>query len=108
MIRLRYLLERGCAHPVFGPILLAVLVLMLAMLFFHVAEDGHGTATDFGAVCIALAAFLGSLVLEGLAGNRRGSHFATGTGRGPPRLSDVRLPRFVTVSRRPQSLPLRR
>jgi hypothetical protein len=108
VIRLRYLLERGCAHPVFGPILLVVLVLMLAMLFLHFAEDGHGTATDFGAVCIALAAFLGSLVLERFAGDRRGSHFGAQAGRGPPRLSDVRLPRFATASGRPQSLPLRR
>ena len=61
MIRLRCLFERGCAHPVLGPILLLVLVLMLALLFLHFAEDGHG-AESFGALCVALAAILGSLV----------------------------------------------
>jgi peptidoglycan/LPS O-acetylase OafA/YrhL len=109
VIRLRSLIERGCTHPVLGPILLVVLVLMLAMLFLHLADDGHGAASDFGAVCVALAAFLGSLVLKPFVGDRRESTISTRVDRGPPSLGVARIrPRFALVSTSSLSLPLRR
>lgn len=109
VIRLRSLLERGCTHPVLGPILLVLLVLMLAMLFLHFAEDGHGVES-FGALCVALAVFLGSLALEplGRLGHRPVS--SSRTDRGPPAPHCVRRPRLLAGPDPPLalSLPLRR
>ena len=49
MIRLRSLLERGLRHPVLGPVLLLALVIILAMVFLHFAEDSH--EASFGTAC---------------------------------------------------------
>ena len=63
MIELRRKLERARAHPVLGPLVLIVLVLVLAMVFMHGVHDSHEVATDFGAVCIALATAFTFVVL---------------------------------------------
>ena len=107
MIRLRCLIERGCAHPVLGPILLLVLLLMLAFLFLHFAEDGHG-AESFGGLCVALAAIIGSLVVVPSA-RPSGKPASSGrTDRGPPTLIFASRLQTASGPDPPLSLPLRR
>ena len=60
------MLERGRAHPILGPLLLIALVLMLALLVLHGMEDGLDAATEVEAFCLAIAMFLGLLLLERL------------------------------------------
>ncbi|GIU94218.1 MAG: hypothetical protein KatS3mg012_0675 [Gaiellaceae bacterium] len=107
VIRLRCMLERGRAHPVLGPILLIVLVLLLAIVFLHVAQEGNA-ATEVGAMCLALATVLALPLLERL--HRRTSEplVAVRGDRGPPQVSDVPIPRPVVVAVPARTLPLRR
>ena len=64
VIKLRRTLERGRAHPVLGPIVLILLVLLLAMVFLHTAIDGHDSATETGMLCIAILTVLGAVILD--------------------------------------------
>lgn len=64
MIRLRSILERGCTHPILGPLVLVFLVLLLAMVFLHAAEEGLHAAMEAGAVCFVFAAFLVLVLLD--------------------------------------------
>ncbi len=107
MIRLRSLLERGLTHPLLGPILLIVLVIVLTMVFFHFVEDSH-EATSFGSACLALAAFLGSILLMPIVRTYRETSTTAQSNRGPPTVSFSRRPRFVSAHDPPLLLPLRR
>ena len=107
MIRLRSLLERGLTHPVLGPVLLIVLVIVLAMVFFHFVEDSH-EATSFGSACLALAAFLGSILLTPIVRTCREASTSVRSNRGPPTVSFSRRPRLLSAHDPPLILPLRR
>ena len=107
MIRLRSSIERGLGHPVLGPVLLILLVLMLAMIFLHFAEDSHAVS-GFGAACLALAVFFGSFILAPLVGSRGGVIVSPRSGRGPPALTGWRRQGVVSAHDPPLSIPLRR
>lgn len=104
MIRLRRMLERGRAHPVLGPILLIVLVLLLAFVFLHLAQD----ATEVGAMCLALATVVGLLLIERLHRRMSEPLVAVRGDRGPPAVSDARMLQPAVVAVHSRSLPLRR
>lgn len=105
MIRLRHGLERGRAHPILGPLLVIVIVLLLAMVFLHVAHEGMDAATALGEICLGLASALGLVLPYGSpssAGTKRSS--GRGTAARPKRRSDLsvdssREPRFLSSSR---------
>jgi hypothetical protein len=107
MIRLRSLLERGLTHPVLGPVLLVALVIVLAMVFLHFVEDSH-EATSFGSACLALAAFLGSMLLTPIVRTFRVASTSVRSDRGPPALKLSRRPASVSAHDPPLILPLRR
>lgn len=107
MIRLRQSLERGRRHPLLGPILLLLLVLVLALTFLHVAQDGHEAAADLGAACLALVSFLGVLVAQRLRRSADGPRPALRAVRAPP-LPGSRLRLAAVVPAASLSLPLRR
>lgn len=98
--------ERGRAHPLLGPILLVVLVLLLAIVFLHVAHDGN--ATEVGAMCLALATIVGLPLLERLYKRLSEPAVAVRGDRGPPWPSAATMPRPVAVATSSRSLPLRR
>jgi len=100
------MLERGRAHPLLGPILLVVLVLLLAVVFLHVAQDGN--ATEVGAMCLALATFVVLPLLERLNKRLSQPSVAARGDRGPPWLSPPPTPRPPAVASVSRSLPLRR
>lgn len=108
MIRLRRLLERGRAHPVLGPLVVIVLVLVLAMVFVHAAHDGHETVADLGAICVGLVTFLGVVLLERLRRCAPAPVIAVRGDRGPPRRVDARRARRAAFAVVPLHLPLRR
>lgn len=85
MIRLRSTFERGRAHPLLGPLLLVVLVLLLAMVFLHIVQEGVEVAAEFGAACIAIATILGLLLGERIPIGVAAEPNASRTDRGPPR-----------------------
>ena len=102
------MLERGCAHPIFGPVLLIVLVLLLAMVFVHTAHDGLGGVTEVGAFCFALASVFWVLVLDGFVRRPPEVRVGTPVERGPPASrAEARLVR-PRITLAPLSLPLRR
>ena len=98
--------ERGRAHPILGPVVLVVLVLLLAMVFLHVADDGN--ATEVGAMCLALATIVGLPLLERLHKRLSEPVVAARGDRGPPCLSHAYTPRPTAVVALSRSLPLRR
>ncbi len=84
MIRLRSMFERGRAHPILGPVLLIVLVLLLAMVFLHVVQEGVEAAMELGAMCIAIATVLGLLLTHRTLLRRVPELIGTSDSRGPP------------------------
>ena len=102
------MLERGRAHPILGPILLVVLVLLLAMVFVHAAHDGLDAATEVGAMCLALASFFWVAVLERLLRRPQEAHAWTPDARGPPAVSGATHLVPVRIAATPSSIPLRR
>ena len=101
------MLERGRAHPILGPVLLVVLVLLLAMVFLHAAHDGMDAASELGAICFAIAGFLGLAVLDRLLRRPPGLHPWTPGDRGPPPVPGTPhlVPRRIAAT--PYSIPLR-
>lgn len=101
------MLERGRAHPVLGPILLIVLVLLLSLVFLHVAQDGNA-ATGIGAICLAFATILGLPLLERGRGRLSEPLVSIRGDRGPPSVSEWHMPRPAAIAAPSRSLPLRR
>jgi hypothetical protein len=84
VIRLRHILERGRRHPILGPIVLVLLVLLLAMVFMHAAHDEHGTAVEAGFFCLAIVTMLGPVAVWIARGVRRSIEVSVHRYRGPP------------------------
>jgi len=108
VIELRRKLERTRAHPILGPIVLILFVLMLAMMFVHAAHDNHDMGTEVGAICLGIATFLGLLVLERLGGYAPKPLIAVRGDRGPPGAAELAVARPASLTALPLSLPLRR
>jgi hypothetical protein len=101
------MLERGRAHPILGPVLLVVLVLLLAMVFVHAAHDGMDAATEVGAICFALASFFALALLDPLRRLQEGARVRTPGQRAPPTAPGAPLvPARIAAA--PSSIPLRR
>ena len=107
MIRLRRLLERGRRHPLLGPIVLILLVLLLAMVCFHATQDGWDGAAEFGAACIAITTVLGAVVCQRLRWQAPLLYLTGWFERGPPHTRDGLL-RPVRAGSLELALPLRR
>ena len=99
--------ERGRAHPILGPILLVVLVLLLAMLFVHAAHEGMDVATEVGTICFALASFFALAALDRLRRHHEEARLWTPGKRAPPMASGVPLV-LASIASAPLSMPLRR
>jgi hypothetical protein len=108
VIRLRSILERGRAHPVLGPILLVLLVLLLAFVFLHIVQEGVENATELGAMCVAIATVLGLLVSARTSVRRQPELMKTSDDRGPPRGRRLCLPTPAWAPPLAASTPLRR
>ena len=108
MIQLRRTLERGRAHPILGPILLVLLVLLLAMTFLHAAHDNEHIALDAGAICLGIATFLGLLVLQRPRSHAPTAVIAVRGDRGPPVATRLRVARPGAAAALPLFLRLRR
>ena len=76
--------ECGRAHPVLGPILLVVLVVLLAVLFLHAAHEGIDVAAGVGEICAAVASSLWLLAITRLRLFRPQEPRAARRDRGPP------------------------
>ena len=107
VIRLRRMLERGRAHPVLGPILLIALAVLLSLVLLHVVLDGSAAA-EIGAMCLALASFLGVPLLERLRGRLSEPLGSVRGDRGPPSLCTRHVLRPAVVAVQSRSLLLRR
>ncbi len=99
--------ESGRAHPVFGPILLILVVLLLAMVFLHVAHEGIDAAAGVGPICIGIAMALGLFVTSRLRPSLFTQLVSEPGDRGPPRTSQA-VPRTPTTIAASLSIPLRR
>lgn len=104
MIRLRQTLERGRAHPILGPFVVILLVLLLAMMFMHAAHDSQHASVEFGAICISIAMFLGMFLLQRVRESAPTPLLEVRGDRGPPSAALELSPGFAA----PGSSPLRR
>jgi hypothetical protein len=100
------MLERGRAHPILGPILLIALVVLLAFVFLHLAEEG--TAAEIGAMCLALVTVLWLPLLERPRSTPTEPLVSAASDRGPPSVREGRKPRLARAAIHSRSLPLRR
>lgn len=108
MIRLRRMLERGRKHPVLGPIVLVLLVLLLAMVCFHAAQDGWDGAAEIGALCIGLVTMLAAVVSERARSRTPLLVVTQSLARGPPRAFHAVFIGSLRQARLDLALPLRR
>lgn len=108
LIRLRRTLERGRRHPILGPIVLILLVLLLAMVFMHAAHDEHGAAIEAGFFCLAIVTLLGPVVSWIAHAMRRAADGPPQRYRGPP--NRYKSHRVDALARGPgwREVPLRR
>lgn len=61
-----------------------MLVIVLALLLLHAMEDGLAAATDVEAFCLAIAIFLGLLLLERIRRRGPAPVSLVASERGPP------------------------
>lgn len=108
MIRLRRMLERGRKHPVLGPVVLVLLVLLLAMVCFHAAHDGWDGAVEMGAVCVGIAAILAAVAGERSLWRAPLLSVTRLLERGPPRAFRAMLAGAPQPAPFERVLPLRR
>lgn len=80
---------------------------MLALLLVHAAHDGGYASTEFGAFCLAVAGFLGLLLLERLRSQAPEALIRIRGDRGPPAAPETQLLRPAGAAVLP-SPPLRR
>lgn len=108
MIELRRKIELAVAHPVWGPVVIIALAVLLGLVFVHVVFDDVGFVADMGAICFGVVTVLAAilcrrfllhlpLVLVGLVEKRGPPPSAR---RSSPAVSLLRTADFV--------LPLRR
>lgn len=102
------MLERGRAHPILGPILLIVLVLVLAMVFVHTAHDGRDAATEVGSICFGIVTFLGLILVERLRRHAPAPLIAVRGDRGPPAHREPYIAQPAVSPAALLALPLRR
>ena len=91
VIRLRNVLQASLKHPVYAPLVLLVLGLLLAFVVFHVVE--HGVAGELFA-CAILAAVVLRLVVLGRRFAGSSVEWSALTDRGPPAWSSSAPPAF--------------
>ena len=101
------MIERGCRHRLLGPFVVLLLVVLLAAVFLHAVVEGAEAASQLGALCVAIAAALGSLLLVRSL-PRAYVRTVDLVGRGPPRVALV--PTIGPPARlaAPVAIPLRR
>ncbi len=83
------MLERGRAHPILGPIVLILLVLLLAMVFMHSAMDSHDTAIEAGIFCLAILVLIGTIILDRVRRTVSALPVRVRGDRGPPRVTPL-------------------
>lgn len=102
MIALRRTIERGVRHPLFGPLCLLLLALLLAFTVLHGAHDQLQESGEF-VVCLAIViTVLLSLVVARLPALRV---VFLPVSRGPP--CQLPLPPVSPPARRTAPVPLR-
>ena len=102
------MLERGRSHPVLGPMVLVLLVLVLALVCLHAGHDGWDGAAEVGVACIVIVTALATVVSERL-GLRMLRHTAgRWMRRGPPPTPSTRPVQAFRILRPELVLPLRR
>lgn len=102
MIRLRQLIDRGRRHPLLGPLVILLLVLLIALTMLH---EGHESVTgDVGVLCVGIALLLMTAVVLASVAPFMRLVAAALAARGPPAyLVDT----AVFGRNPPSSLPLR-
>ena len=85
MIRLRRTLERCRAHPILGPLVVLLLVLVVVMVSIHTAHEGDGhSAIELGAFCLGVVTLLMIVMVDRLRRLVSMSRPVIRENRGPP------------------------
>jgi hypothetical protein len=108
VIELRRKIEIAVAHPVWGPVVIIVVAVLLGFVFIHVVFDDAGFVADIGAICFGVVTALAAILCRGL---RLGAPlFLVGLvqDRGPPGAARRSSPTFNPPQTAGFVLPLRR
>lgn len=62
MIELRRKIELAVAHPVWGPVVIIALAVLLGLVFIHVVFDDAGFLADVGAICFGVVTLLAAVL----------------------------------------------
>lgn len=88
MIALRRKIERWRRHPILGPLLIVLLVLVLAFVFLH--ESHEKIAADVAELCVGIALLLvAMLLLPGAVARVLSAPIVHCLRRGPPMTFDA-------------------
>lgn len=102
MIRLNQHIERWRRHPLIGPVLILLVVVVMALVAIH---EGHEALdTDVGALCVGLVFILLAAITTLLRPPAATSRRVVLLSRGPPRQPSERPANAPLV---PSCLPLR-
>ena len=108
MIELRRKIELAVAHPIWGPVVIIALAVLLGLVFLHVVADDAGFAADVGAICVGVVTMLAAMPCRRLRLDAPRFGIGLVEERGPPRLAR-RLSLALSVQRTADFvLPLRR
>ena len=66
VIELRRKIELAVAHPVWGPVVIIALAVLLGLVFIHVVFDDAGFVADMGAICFGVVTVLAAILCRHL------------------------------------------
>ena len=108
MIELRRRIEFAVTHPVWGPIVIVVLVVLLAAIFIHVVADDTGFVADVGVICFGVASALAAILCRRFPLEAPLLLVGFVQERGPPRFARCVSPAIAVQRTADFVLPLRR
>ena len=108
VIELRRKIERAVAHPIWGPVVIIALAVLLGLVFLHVVADDAGFVADVGAICFGVVAMFAAIMCRRLRLDAPLFLVGLVEERGPPRLGRRLLPALGVKRTADFDLPLRR
>ena len=108
MIELRRKIELAVAHPVWGPVVIIALAVLLGLVFVHVVFDDAGFLADMAAICFGVVTVLAAFLCRRFGLDL--PHLLVGLveKRGPPRAPRRSSPAVSLLRTADFVLPLRR
>ena len=108
MIELRRKIELAVAHPIWGPVVIIALAVLLGLVFIHVVADDAGRLAEVGAICFGVVTLLVAILCRRLQLDAPLLFSGLVEERGPPRMARRASPAVSAERTADFVLPLRR